>query len=1027
MIYTFFQDKILSGDIMATTNQTGEIISKAIKEGKWLSISYTNQGKETTSFWIAINDIDFNQKKFKIHMFNESKSLNVIETWISFDGISEAKIIDFSSYDVPDGLIRKIENNLSKCAWLNYDRFNHNILNYYQDCFALDNDPFQKDYAFVTGIDLKTLRSKHEYILYEQQIKQLIRNIYYYDINKVGNSFYTLAINCLSIDDGKKKYVVCYYKVTFNPNKKSLVLDNTLRFNESFLVNGKRHTLSSYINMSTNEFTSTFEKNFAEYQSLIQGNLHPGEVLNTRPELMLIQRDLPLNLTDTYGTIQQKYDDNCLPIPLKSFFGNITKQNNVRRKEPSLIIYDKKININQVRVLYNALKYPVTYVQGPPGTGKTQTIINVILSAFYNEKSVLACSSNNKPVDGIVDQLKFQYRNELINFPFLRLGNFDDVKKATRRILELYNYETNLQPREDKLFKIKVTADNNNARLLEMLNIQEKRVEIETCLENSAKLVKSFKDDDSLIIRSIKTKVAQLKKDLNELPIISNKELTSLFTPLKDNYQLSQFLFFKSLLYINKLKKPRYQKLIEICKIEDDDTRAKEFNSWTQKDDNMKLLIDAFPVIFSTNISSRRLGSPKYMFDLVIMDEAGQCNIATALLPITKAESLLLVGDPNQLKPVIVLEDKINDVLKKQYHVPEQYDYKNNSILNVMRENDNISKYILLKYHYRCGRKIIDFSNQRYYENALDLSEIKEEGDLAVLDVRNQNVGQRNEALDEAKAIVEYVRRNNLKDVYIITPFVNQKEMIQNLLKTNNITGVECGTIHSIQGAEKSTIIISTAISYKTSQKTFEWIKDNFEIINVAVTRAKNKLVIAADTKMIETFSDKNDDLYNLILYASHNGKISVPPNESVKIEIGNSNASKAEDEFFATISHFCSCHKTFDAERNVKLNKLFKNNPNLAQSKKEFDLVIFEKTFWKRTPIIVFEVNGGEHLGSLSREQSDREKMSICKENNIKLIFIPNSFMKSYEYIADIIYASKDAKTSVQQTMFNIEDEISE
>ena len=54
-----------------------------------------------------------------------------------------------------------------------------------------------------------------------------------------------------------------------------------------------------------------------------------------------------------------------------------------------------------MRVLYNAMKYPVTYVQGPPGTGKTQTIINVVLSAFYNNKTMLICSSNNKPVDGI--------------------------------------------------------------------------------------------------------------------------------------------------------------------------------------------------------------------------------------------------------------------------------------------------------------------------------------------------------------------------------------------------------------------------------------------------------------------------------------------------------------------------------------------------------------------------------------------------------------------------------------------------
>ena len=62
----------------------------------------------------------------------------------------------------------------------------------------------------------------------------------------------------------------------------------------------------------------------------------------------------------------------------------------------------------------------------------------------------------------------------------------------------------------------------------------------------------------------------------------------------------------------------------------------------------------------STNISTARLGTANHTFDLVIMDEAGQCNCATALLPIARAKGLLLVGDTNQLKPVIVLEDIIN-------------------------------------------------------------------------------------------------------------------------------------------------------------------------------------------------------------------------------------------------------------------------------------------------------------------------------------------------------------------------------
>ena len=998
----------------------GDKVSKAIKEGKWLNISYINKDNENTFYWIAIKDINFDTKKLFVSIFNDKKSMKTFETWISFDNIQNADVIDFSSYDVSEDLINKIEKNLEKCSWLNYDHFNYNILNYYIECNILDCDPSQKEYAVIPGIDLDKLKSNKQLLLTDDQAARIISDIYHYDIKNTSNTYYTLAVNCFSIDEGKNKFVICYYTLTFDPIKKSLVLDRRVRFNQSFMIEGRRHSLFNYINMDLDEFADTFIDKFDEYQNIIHKNLRSGEYINTRPDIMLIQREIPVDLENTYNSIELKYNTNQLSIPLKSFFGNITKRNNIRRKEPSLIIYDKKININQMRVLYNAIKYPVTYVQGPPGTGKTQTIINVTLSAFYNDKTMLICSSNNKPVDGIIEKLKFVYNGQTVNFPYLRLGNYDDVKKATVRILELYNYHTKKRPKEELLDKIKFSNDDHNTKLIELLNIQEKRENIKNCLESSEKLIDSFKHNSSNIIDIVKEKIEQLKIDLKTLPEVTNEEITSLFIPLNENHQLSQYLFFKSLQYIEKLKKPKFADLIAICKIEDENTRASEFNKWTQDDSNMKKLTEVFHVIFSTNISSRRLGTSDFVFNLVVMDEAGQCNVATALLPIAKAESLLLVGDPNQLKPVVILEEQVNQELMEKYNISEKYNYKTKSILDVMIENDNISKYILLKYHYRCGKKIIGFSNQRYYNNSLNLSYIEDNGRLEILDVKNQNIKQKNEAFEEANEIVNYIERNSINDAYIITPFVNQKELILSLLKAKGINGVECGTIHSLQGAEKDTIIFSPAISPKTSKNTFAWIKDNYELINVAITRAKSKLVIAADTEVINNLSDKNDDLYNLIEYAKNNGNMLVAQNESVKIEIGKSNGSIAEDEFFKTISHFCSCNKNFDAERNIKISKIIKKEYSTNFDNMEFDLVLYEKTFFGKKPVIAFEVNGGEHFGVIAREMSDKKKMDICQRNGIKLIFIPNSFVKAYEYIADIILSSKNKTTAIQLSLFD-------
>lgn len=289
------------------------------------------------------------------------------------------------------------------------------------------------------------------------------------------------------------------------------------------------------------------------------------------------------------------------------------------------------------------------------------------------------------------------------------------------------------------------------------------------------------------------------------------------------------------------------------------------------------------------------------------------------------------------------------------------------------------------------------------------------------MNVKNKNIKQKNEAFEEANEIVNYIERNKLTDVFIITPFVNQKELINDLLKRKGINGVGCGTVHSAQGAEKGTIILSTALSTKTSKRTFEWLKNNQELINVAVTRAKDKLVVAVDDDVLSVLSDdKKDDLYNLVEYVKNGGRIFVPPNESSTIEIGSSNGSQAEDEFYKTVSHFCSCYNTFEAERNVKLSKLFKDEKEFINSNREFDLVLYEMSFFRKKPCIVFEINGGEHFGSLNREESDRIKMEICRKMGIKIIFIPNSFVKNYEYIVDIIISAKNAEIPIQQTLFD-------
>ena len=153
-------------------NNIEVLISESIKTGKWLNISYQNSKNEITYYWIAIYDIDLENKLLKVAMFNDRKSMEAVHTTIRYDKIQTAKVLDFTSYDTPINLINKIENNREAAKWLKYETFNNNILRYYINCNELDNDPYQKDSFLINGIDKSTLLNNFQITLNENQSKR---------------------------------------------------------------------------------------------------------------------------------------------------------------------------------------------------------------------------------------------------------------------------------------------------------------------------------------------------------------------------------------------------------------------------------------------------------------------------------------------------------------------------------------------------------------------------------------------------------------------------------------------------------------------------------------------------------------------------------------------------------------------------------------------------------------------------------------------------------------------------------------
>jgi len=118
--------------------------------------------------------------------------------------------------------------------------------------------------------------------------------------------------------------------------------------------------------------------------------------------------------------------------------------------------------------------------------------------------------------------------------------------------------------------------------------------------------------------------------------------------------------------------------------------------------------------------------------------------------------------------------------------------------------------------------------------------------------------------LNEVKAIVTWLLKNKKaieakygkleKAVGIITPFTRQKNSLINALKKAGIDTniLKLGTVHALQGAERP-IILFSAVYGKGDSDTMFFDRDNKpNMLNVAVSRAKDNFIIFANTEILD-------------------------------------------------------------------------------------------------------------------------------------------------------------------------------
>jgi very-short-patch-repair endonuclease len=275
-----------------------------------------------------------------------------------------------------------------------------------------------------------------------------------------------------------------------------------------------------------------------------------------------------------------------------------------------------------------------------------------------------------------------------------------------------------------------------------------------------------------------------------------------------------------------------------------------------------------------TSLSARgRIPLEAGCFDLVVFDEASQCDIASALPLLYRAKRAVIIGDPKQLSHISGLQRTQDQQLLSKFGLVSDYPhwaYSYNSLFDLACGFVQGQSIIALRDHFRSHADIIQFSNRFFYDDALRVATRydllnqpypKAPGVRWVHvtgEVRRPPTGGAVNA-KEAEAVVEELKRLLVEKRYqgsvgVVSPFREQVNLIRELAVGDPVLASGLAranflseTVHKFQGDERDVMIFSPMVSTGVTPGALSFLKKNGNLFNVAITRARAMLVVVGD------------------------------------------------------------------------------------------------------------------------------------------------------------------------------------
>ena len=555
----------------------------------------------------------------------------------------------------------------------------------------------------------------------------------------------------------------------------------------------------------------------------------------------------------------------------------------------------------------------ITVVTGPPGTGKSQLVVSAVANAWIDQETVLVTSTNNGAVDVAVSRA-----NNIAMGLLMRTGNKaarEGLPASVSEIVTQYKNSTKDSEFKEGELRSRLARAQSARESLHNNLIEVER--LDTQLTHTVYQIDSLSNqlwstprhlDDIETIKEIAIKIRQVGKVL----FFKRSRVRRLLKKLKiivnegSNARAQEWATLV-------LSYPDIRSRVETLRRQDlpnPDQQLRETDAeWVEAS---HFLIDFViqnsiyknPAAYAqignaggaggklatatalakralrgwacTTLSmSRNFNLEAGYFDLAIVDEASQCNIAHILPIAYRAKRLLVVGDPNQLPPIVQVGRKtVNSIadlseMKSIIEANSGLDFLEGSAYFGFEKSIGIEQVILLNEHYRCHPKIARWFNQAFYGSSLavmtDISQMQDDlRGISWIDVEgaasrppNQRSWINTAEIAEAVNVIRRCLADGLS-IGVVSPFSAQASAISRAVESEFSAELlaevdfSAGTAHRFQGDERDVIIFSACVAPGVSEHAAKWVEKERNLINVAVSRARQRLVVLG-TPSIET------------------------------------------------------------------------------------------------------------------------------------------------------------------------------